>query len=390
MPKTARFLVTAIMGCALAGPVLAADLSAEWPTNGHDKGNMRFSPLTQITPANVGQLQQAWVFHMRPAYLDNPAANPVQAGRGGRGRGGPVAPGGRGYFLSSEMTPLVVHGLMILATPYRRVTAVDAVTGQQVWAYDTPNGDGVATRGVEYWEQGNRIIVATQGGKLIALDAKTGEPVKSFGTNGVLDTKTEDVMNGLPASAYGYSSPPLVVNNVIVTGSRVQELPELGAAGDVRGWDAKTGKLLWTFHSVPRPGEVGHDTWGGDSWKQRSGVNVWTILAADAKRDIVYAPFGAPTNDRWGGDRPGNNLFSDSVVAIQASTGKYLWHFQATHHDIWDVDMPVASLVEVKKGGKVIPGIAVMSKTSILFLLDRVTGKPIFPAKSRRPPSPCR
>jgi quinoprotein glucose dehydrogenase len=386
MKKRAALLVTAITATAFFGPSLAADLSAEWPTNGHDKGNMRFSPLNQITPANVGGLQQAWVFHMRPAYLDNPAAyaqymasSPFgRGGRGGRaGAATPPQPGGRGYYLSSEMTPLVVHGLMILATPYRRVTAIDATTGKQVWAYDTPGGDGVATRGVEYWEQGNRIIVATQGGKIIALDAKTGEPAKGFGKDGVLETRTEDVLNGQANTAYGYSSPPLVVNNVIVTGSRVQETPTLGAAGDVRGWDARTGKLLWTFHSVPRPGELGHDTWGGDSWKNRSGVNVWTLLAADPKRDIVYAPFGAPAFDRWGGDRPGNNLFSDSIVAIQASTGKYLWHFQVVHHDIWDVDLPVATLVDVKKGGKVIPAIAVMSKMAILFVLDRVTGKPL-------------
>jgi len=276
------------------------------------------------------------------------------------------------------MTPLVVNGLMILATPYRRVTAVDATTGKQVWAYDTPNGDGVANRGVEYWAGGNRVIVATTSGKLIELDAESGEPIKGFGSNGVLETKTPDVMNGLPNAAYGYSTPPIAVNNVIVTGSRVQELPTLGAAGDIRGWDARTGKLLWTFHTVPRPGEKGNDTWGGDSWKQRSGVNTWTNLVADPARNIVYAPLGAPTFDRWGGDRPGNNLFSDSIVAIQASTGKYLWHFQAVHHDIWDVDMPVANLVEVKKGGKTIPAIAVMTKMTILFILDRVTGKPIY------------
>ena len=382
MHKTAAVIVTGIMAAGFFGPALAADLSGEWPTYGHDAGGMRFSPLAQVTPANVTKLQKAWTFHMRPAYLDNAAANPLSAGRGGRGgRGGPIALGGRGYYLTSEMTPLVVHGLMILATPYRRVTAIDAQSGKQVWAYDTPGGDGVATRGVEYCEAGNRVIVATQGGKLIALDAKTGEPVKSFGKDGILETKTADVMNGLPASAYGYSSPPLVVNNVIVTGSRVQEAPTLGAAGDVRGWDVRTGKLLWTFHTVPRPGEMGNDTWGGDSWKQRSGVNVWTTLVADPKRDIVYLPLGGPTFDRWGGDRPGTNLFSSSIVAVKASTGKYLWHFQAVHHDIWDVDMPVANFIEVKKGGKAIPAIAVMSKTTIMFMLDRVTGKPIYDVK---------
>jgi len=385
MKKAATLLVAGLMTSAFFGPSLAADPSQEWPTIGHDKGNSRFSPLAQITAANVGKLQQAWVFHMRPAYLDNAAAyaqfqGAGRGGRAGRGRGPatPPAPGGRGYYLTSEMTPLVVHGLMILATPYRRVTAVDATTGQQVWAYDLPGGESVATRGVEYWAQGNRIIIATQGGKLIAIDARTGEAVKSFGKDGVLETKTPDVMNGLPDTAYGYSTPPIVVNDVIVTGSRVQETPTLGAAGDIRGWDVRTGKLLWTFHSVPRPGEKGNDTWGGDSWKQRSGVNTWTNLVADPARGIVYAPLGAPAFDRWGGDRPGNNLFSDSIVAIQASTGKYLWHFQAVHHDIWDVDMPVANLVEVKKGGKTIPGIAVMTKMAILFLLDRVTGKPIY------------
>jgi len=389
MKKSATLLVTALMGGALCASALAADQATEWTTYGHDKGNGRFSPLTQVTPANVGQLQQAWVFHMRPAYLDNAVAyaQTQGAGRGGRapGRGarggapaGPPQPGGRGYYLTSEMTPLVANGLMILATPYRRVTAIDAVKGTQVWAYDTPNNDGVATRGVEYWAGGNRVIVATNSGKLIALDAKTGEPVKGFGTNGVLETRTPEILNGIPNAAFGYSSPPIVVNNVIVTGGRVQEAPTLGAAGDIRGWDVRTGKLLWTFHSVPRPGEMGNDTWGNDSWKQRSGTNVWTVLAADPARDIVYAPLGAPTFDRWGGDRPGNNLFSNAIVAIKASTGKYLWHFQAVHHDIWDVDLPVATLVDVKKGGKTIPAILVMSKTTVLFILDRVTGKPVY------------
>src|SRR6185503_14363471 len=308
MRKSAAILATATI--ALAAPVLAADLSTEWPTYGHDKGNMRYSPLTQVTPANVGKLEQAWVFHMRPAYLDNAVAyaqtQPAfgrgrgpAAGRGGRGApAGPPQPGGRGYYLTSEMTPLVVNGLMILATPYRRVTAIDATKGTQVWAYHTPNSDGVATRGVEYWAGGNKIVVATQGGKLIELDAKTGEPVKGFGINGVLDTRTPEILNGIPNASYGYSSPPIVVNNVIGTGGRTQEQPTLGAAGDIRGWDTKTGKLLWTFHSVPRPGEPGNDSWGGDSWKQRSGTNVWTVLAADPARDIVYAPLGAPTFDR--------------------------------------------------------------------------------------------
>jgi quinoprotein glucose dehydrogenase len=391
MKKTAAMLAPVMLGLALV-PSHAAGPSTEWPTYGNSQGGMRYSPLKQITPANVGKLERVWTFNMRPAYLDNPAANPQAAG--GRGRGG-AARGGRGFtpprFLGSQMTPLVANGLMYLATPYRRITALDAESGKQVWAYDLPNNDNPATRGVEYWPGGNgtpaRVIVATVAGKIIALNAKTGELVAGFGTNGILDTRTPEVLNGLPNTAFGYSSPPLVVNNVLVTGSRVQEAPTLGAAGDVRGWDVRTGKLLWTFHTVPHPGEKGNETWGNDSWKQRSGVNVWTVMVADTARDIVYLPLAAPTFDRWGGDRPGDNLFSDSVVALNAKTGKYLWHFQVVHHDIWDVDLPSVTLIDVKKDGRTIPGVAAMTKMSILFMLDRVTGKPIYPVTERPVPT---
>jgi quinoprotein glucose dehydrogenase len=209
--------------------------------------------------------------------------------------------------------------------------------------------------------------------------AATGRPAPGFGENGVVDMKTPEVMNGQPHAPLGMSSPPLVYRNLIITGSRVQEMPTIGAAGDVRAWDVRSGRLVWTFHSVPRPGEPGHDTWAGDSWKNRSGVNVWTFLVLDRARGILYMPFGAPTFDRWGGDRKGANLFGDSVVAVEAATGKYLWHFQTVHHDIWDLDLPSASLVDVKKDGHAIPAIAVMNKTAILFLLNRVTGHPIYP-----------
>jgi quinoprotein glucose dehydrogenase len=289
------------------------------------------------------------------------------------------------------MTPLVAGGLMFLATPYRRVTALDAESGKQVWAYDLPNNDNPSTRGVEYWPGGNgagpRVIVSTQSGKIIALNARTGEPVPGFGVGGILETRTPEILNGLPNAAFGYSTPPLVVNNVLVTGGRVQEQPTLGAAGDVRGWDIRTGKLLWTFHTVPRPGEKGNETWGNDSWRQRSGVNIWTYIVADTERDIVYLPLAAPTFDRWGGDRPGDNLYSDSVVALNARTGKYLWHFQTVHHDIWDVDLPGITLIEVKRNGRTIPGVAVANKTAVLFMLNRVTGEPLHPIREVKVPT---
>ncbi len=358
----------------LANPGRAAD-GADWKANGQDAGNMRHSTLRQITPANVTQLVPAWTFHMRPPSMDVPAANP-QSQAPARG-GFP-----RSKYSGSEMTPLVADGLMFLATPYRRVVALDATTGAQVWAYELPGGDAPATRGVSYWPGGHgagaRILVATRNGQVIALSARTGERISSFGSDGAINLKTPDILNGFPNTYFGFSSPVLVLNDVVVAGSRVQEAPTMGAAGDVRGFDVRTGKLLWTFHTIPRPGEVGNDTWAGDSWKGRSGANVWTTVIGDAKRGIVYLPVAAPAYDRWGGDRPGANLFSDSIVALDARTGKYRWHFQTVHHDLWDLDLPSATLVDVRRGGRSVPGIAVMNKTSILFLLDRVTGKPLF------------
>jgi quinoprotein glucose dehydrogenase len=371
------FLLGTLVACP---PLMAGQMASpaqEWRTYGHDSGGMRHSPLGQITPRNVQDLAPAWTFHMRPASLDIAAANPQPAALE---RGRPAS-----RFIGSEMTPLVANGLMILATPYRRIVAVDATAGTQVWAYDLPASDAPATRGVAYWAGGRgakpRIIVTTRSGNLTALDAATGEPVSGFGTNGTVSLKTPDVLNGFPNAYLGFSSPALVLGDVIVAGSRVQEAPTLGAAGDVRAFDVRTGRQLWSFHTIPQPGEVGFGSWEGDSWKKRSGVNVWTTIIGDEKRGIVYLPIAAPTFDRWGADRRGQNLFSDSIVAVNAKTGKYLWHFQTVHHDIWDLDLPSATLIEVKRARKIVPAIAVMNKTSILFMLDRVTGKPLFEVK---------
>jgi quinoprotein glucose dehydrogenase len=350
----------------------ASDVSSEWPHYAQDAGGNRYSPLTQIAPRNVGGLIQVWTYHIRPADYDS---RPQPAARGG-------ASPARSRFVGSEATPLVVNGVMYVGTPYGTVVALDSATGNPVWVFDMPASERIAQRGVEYWpgEKGSapRIVIATQSGKLMELDASTGKPSTEFGTEGTLNLKTDDVMNGYPNVQYSFSTPPLVYKNLIITGSRVQESPTLGASGDVRAWDVHTGKAIWTFHSVPRPGEPGHDTWEGESWVRRSGVNVWTGILADEQRGIVYLPFGAPSYDRYGSDRHGMNLFANCVVAVEAATGKYLWHFQTVHHDIWDLDLPSATLIEVKRSGKTIPGIAVMNKTSVLFMLDRVTGKPLY------------
>jgi len=367
----------------LAVSAQAAPKPGDWPSYGRDPGGTRYSPLTQITPENVARLKVSWTYHMRP--LGAAAATPVMPAMAETMGEGPESAPHRTGFAVSEASPLVIDGAMYLPTPYGRVVSLDADTGRELWAYQMEGRDQPSTRGVEYWPgsdgAGPEILFGTRSGKLIALDARTGKPVAGFGTNGVVDMKTPEVMNGQPHAPLGMSSPPIVYRNLVITGSRVQEMPTKGARGDVRAWDVRTGKLVWTFHSVPLPGEVGHDTWEGDSWQQRSGINVWTFLVLDEKRGILYMPFGAPTFDRWGGDRKGTNLFSDAIVAVDAATGKYLWHFQTVHHDIWDLDLPSATLVDVKRGARTIPGIAVMNKTSVLFLLDRVTGKPIYDVK---------
>jgi quinoprotein glucose dehydrogenase len=349
-------LALCLCGTAMANP-------GDWASYGYDQSGIRFSPLTQITPANVSQLKPIWTYHMDPAWSaggDSKKSRPW-----------------------SEQTPLVINSVMFLGTPYGRVLALDADTGKELWVYNLPMSNQPSTRGLAYWPGDNghapEIVFGTQLGLLIALDAKTGQPVKGFANDGILDLKTPDVMKGFKGE-YGMSAPPNIYKNLIILNSRVQERPQLGPSGDVRAVDARTGKFVWTFHTIPSAGEKFNGTWEGDSWKNRSGTNVWNMNTVDTDRGIAYLAIGAPTVDKDGTDRHGANLFSDSVVAVNAATGKYLWHFQATHHDIWDYDLNTPpTLLDVKKDGKIIPAVAVMNKPGLLFLLNRVTGEPIYP-----------
>ena len=370
-----------------------ADPAKEWRTYGHDSGAMRFSPLRQITPENVGKLKVAWVHHMKPAgFAGGAAPRPRAAGgpvgdepEAGRSRGAQFGSGMR----PSQVTPLVIRGVMYITTPYARVTALDPVTGEEFWSFAVPAGVP-STRGLEYWPGDGKtpaqVVFGSSDGKLYSIDAKTGKPNPGFGDNGVINLNTEDIMRGLPGRNL-LTSPPTVYKNLVITGGTTQENPPQGPAGDVRAWDMRTGKLVWRFRSIPGPGERFHETWGGESWKNRTGVNVWGFLTVDEKRGIVYMPFGAPSVDQYGGDRPGDNLFGTSLVAADANTGKYLWHFQVVHHDIWDADMTGAPLLlDVKKAGKVIPAVAAVNKVGLVFLLDRVTGKPIYGVEERPVP----
>ena len=373
-----------------AAPGAATAASKEWPTFGHDSGGMRFSPLTEITPDNVSRLEVAWVYHMKPATAAAvaPPASDAQA-QTAAAQPSRFAGAAANRFAISEVTPIVVNGVMYISTPYGRVVALDPATGKEMWVFALPGGQP-STRGVEYFPGDARtppqIVFGTTNAKLYSLDAKTGQLNDAFGDHGVVNLDTPEILRGLPGSN-GLSSPPIVYKNLIIVGGRTQENPPLGPAGDVRAWDVHTGQLVWTFHSIPREGEKYNETWAKDSWKNRTGVNVWGLLTVDAQRGIVYMPFGAPSVDQYGGDREGDNLFASSIVAADANTGKYLWHFQVVHHDIWDADLSAPpALIDVKQGGRTIPAVAVINKTGLLFLLDRVTGKPIYGVEERPVP----
>ena len=384
-----------LLGAAVCAMATAAP-DTDWPTYGHDPGGMRYSPLDQIDASNVAQLRVAWTYGMRTASGE-PAASAASAAAEAAAQQSAEGVGParrRSRFGSSEATPLVVGGLLYLSTPYRRVVALEPESGKEVWVYEVPGPGQPSLRGVEYWPgdgaSGARIFFGTRDGRLFALEAGSGRPAVEFGHDGIVALNTPDVVpapSASPFGQYGLTSPPLVYRNLIITGSATQEYPALGAAGDVRAWDARTGKLVWTFHTVPRPGEFGHKTWGGDSWRGRSGVNVWGLMTVDVARGIVYLPVAAPTWDRYGGDRPGDNLFGSSIVALNANTGERLWHFQVVHHDIWDFDTQAPpTLLDVQRGKQLIPAVAVVSKSGYFFLFNRVTGKPLFPIRERRMP----
>jgi quinoprotein glucose dehydrogenase len=389
-----------LVAAALTAATATAQ-QADWPTYGHDAGGQRFSPLNQINTSNVAQLKDAWTYHMRPASLATTTAPAPSAAETAQRAAESAAPvfrrrGAGSRFNASQTTPLVINGVMYISTPYQRVVALDAATGKELWVYTVPGATQPSQRGVEYWpgdrQTAPRIVFGTRDGKLIALDASTGKAAAGFGTDGVVDMVTPEVQPaGLPTARfgqYGMTSPPIVYQNLVITGAAVQESPPLGAAGDIRAWDMHTGTLVWTFHTVPREGELGHDTWEGDSWRNRSGVNVWGFITVDAQRGIAYLPIGAPAWDRYGGDRIGNNLFSSSIVAVDAKTGRRLWHFQLVHHDIWDWDAEAPPLLlDVRRNGHSVPAVAVVSKTGMYYLLNRVTGEPLLPVAERAVPA---
>ena len=269
----------------------------------------------------------------------------------------------------------------------KNIAALEPETGKEIWKYTAPAV--VSRRSVAYWPGDAKNpprLFAGSGDRLIAIDAKTGTPVTTFGENGSAELKSS--IKGDVDGNFSLVSPPAIYKNIVITGgNNGEQSPSFGLYGDIRGWDAITGKLLWSFHTVPRPGEPGSDTWEGESWKNRSGVNMWAFFTIDEANGLVYAPIGAPTSDYYGGDRKGSNLYANSVVALDATTGKLKWHQQLVHHDLWDFDLPAApTLIDVKRNGKKIPAVAVVTKMSLLFIFNRLTGEPMFGMEERPVP----
>jgi glucose dehydrogenase len=362
-----------IVALLIIASLLRLQAQTGWPYAGHDGAAQRYSPLKQIDVHNVSRLAPVWTFHLHDESNST---------------------GSR----TIESVPLVVNGRMYVSWPFCHVAALDPDTGQQLWQYTAPHcayrGPGLSSmRSMAYWPgdklRAARILFGTEDGELYALDAKTGAPVEEFGMQGIVNLKTPEVMKGYNRMHYGLTSAPLVYENLVITGSHLDdETGRKGPAGDVRAWDVRSGKLVWTFHTVPRPGEKGHEAWIGDSWKDVSGGNVWSFFTVDTRRGILYMPVGSVNNDHYGVDRPGTNLFGNSLVAVDARTGKLKWYFQAIHHDIWDYDMPAAPMLfDVVHDGKTIPAVAVITKNPLLFLLNRVTGKPIYGVEERPVPA---
>ncbi len=372
-------------------PVSAAEASAagaqgpvrhsqtEWLNNRGDAGSSSYSPLDQINRDNVKSLRIAW-----------------------RWKSDNFGPAPEFYF---RPTPLMADGVLYVSAGLRRdVVAIDATTGETLWMYRLDEGErGVLAprrnsgRGVSYWRSSDRseparIFTITPGFQLVALDARTGLPVPSFGKAGIVDLKEGlPRVKELPKTPPGSSSPPVIVGNSVIVGvsfSAGGAPPSMVAVpGWVRAYDAHTGALKWSFHTVPQGGEPGAETWTDNSWQYTGNTGLWAPFSADAARGYVYLPLEAATGDFYGGHRHGNNLFSDTLVCLDADTGKRIWYYQIVHHDIWDYDLPAAPvLADITVAGKKIPAVVQVTKMGLAFVFDRVTGRPVWPIKEQRVP----
>lgn len=328
---------------------------ANWGAYLGGADSLQYSPLRQVNKSNVRQLELAWSFPT----------------------------GERGNYI---FNPIVVDGIMYVLAQNNSFVALDATTGKQLWIH--PNTGAVGTRGVSYWEsrdRSDRRLLYVNAGYLTAIDAKTGKTIESFGDNGRTDLRAG--LDRDPNRPLQTSNPGRIFGHLIIL-----PLPAGGAgydstAADIHAYDVVTGKLAWVFHTIPHPGEYGYDTWPADAWKSVGGVHDWNEMTVDEKRGIAYIPLGTARYDFYGANRKGNNLFANSLLALDARTGKRLWHYQLVHHDLWDYDLPVApKLITVRHNGKLVDAVAQATKFGFLYVFDRVTGEPLWPIEERRVP----
>ena len=348
----------------------------EWSSYGGDLGHTRYAPLDQIAAANFNDLEVAWRFK-----TDNLGPRPE---------------------FNLQSTPLMVRGRLYSTGGTRRaVVSLDAATGELLWVHSEDEGARAAAsprqlsgRGLAYWSDGEeeRILYVTPGYRLVALDARTGSPISGFGRNGIVDLKADlDPSLDLTTAPIGLHATPTIAGNVVIVGAAFETganpKSRRNVKGAVRGFDVRTGRRLWMFKTIPEPGEVGHETWENDSWAYTGNTGVWAQISADEELGMAYLPVELPTHDYYGGARPGNGLFGESLVAIDYRTGERKWHFQLVHHGIWDLDIPCAPiLADIRVNGRTIRAVAQPSKQGFLYVFDRVTGEPIWPIEERPVP----
>jgi glucose dehydrogenase len=338
----------------------------------------RFTDLAEISPATIGRLQPLWTYHI------------------GEFPGGSPTP--RGQVAGVETRPVLAGPSLIVTTTTSKVIAIDAETGVERWRFDpfatTPRACEQPNRGASVWEERGSagavvertVFSGTCDGRLVAVDAETGKPRSGFADGGMLDLKPgADVR---PGEEFAITSAPAIYQNLVIVGTLVPEDRPRGPSGDVRAFDVRTGREVWRFHTVPRPGEFGHDTWRDGAWERRTGVNVWSTMSVDEERGLVFLPIGSASYDFYGGDRLGSPLFANCIVALDARTGVRRWHFQLVHHDLWDYDPPAQPiLADITRNGATIPAVIQLTKMGLVFVLDRVTGTPVFGVEERPVPA---
>ncbi|HYV07918.1 MAG TPA: PQQ-binding-like beta-propeller repeat protein, partial [Blastocatellia bacterium] len=368
-------LILGLTAMAAAGKDGVA--KSEWRFYGGDQGSTKYSPLDQINRENVQKLKVAWSW-------DSPDLKILEQNS-------------KLYTLGNEATPIMIGGVLYVSTSLSQVAAIDSASGKTIWVYDPksyttgqPTNLGFLHRGVAYWTDGKveRIFIGTSDAYLIAIDAKTGQPIADFGEGGKINL-TKAIPHAVNARNYAVSSPPMVCRDIVVVGCSINDGPMKKEAprGDIQAFDVRTGKPAWIFHTVPQAGEFGNDTWENDSWTYTGNTNNWTLMSADEELGYLYIPLGTPTNDWYGGHRLGNNLFAESLLCLEAKTGKRVWHYQTVHHGVWDYDLPAAPvLCNIRVNGRRIKAVAQITKTGFCFVFDRVTGKPVWPIEERPVP----